>query len=137
MENAAEVTPVVATEKVRKPRKVSDIRHLPGALAIKKVRLEVMKVHAEMLQHKEIAEKVSVALGVSVQQAFEMLKNPSGLSEVAKLASYIRGATLRSDIALDSVKLCRIAEAIEKEVGEANLLIPREKVKSTTESDGK
>lgn len=136
MEQNNEVAaPEVARQ--RKPRKVSDVRHLPGANVIRKKIAEVMKVHANIQQHSEVVEKVAEALGITKQEAFEKLKNPEGIYDVAKLAAYIRGATLRNDLALDSVKLCRIAQVVAENIGEANLLIPRENVKVTTENDGK
>ena len=126
----------VKTEKVR-TRKVSDIRTIPGAKAIRSKIAEVMNVHAEVMAHAERVVLVSAALGISQQKASEMLKNPAGMLDVTKLGAYIRAATFRFDLVLDSVKLCRIAQVIAENIGETNVQIPREKMKSVSSEDGK
>ena len=121
--------------EVKKSRKRSEVRIIPGSKALSSKCEEVRKNINDIQRHNEVAETVAKALNISLSEAFDKLKNPSALTDTYALRKMIRLALLRDDIATDPIKLCRIAEVLCNNISEADMTIARISIDTSNKND--
>lgn len=122
-------------EPKKKERKRSETKTLYGSKAISELREKVIRNLSSTQEFAETVAKVAAALNISEKNAREILKNTEGMADTYLLRKYLRGAFMRSDVCANALVMCRIAIAIEKEIGEANEVIAREAMKTQSEQE--
>lgn len=128
MQDGIEVIAEVNTPS-KKERKRSEYKTLYGSKEIAKLREKVTKNLGSTLEFSETVAKVAAALNISEKNAREILKNTEGMADTYALRKFLRGTFMRSDVCANAIVLCRIAEFIETQIGEANEVIAREALK--------
>jgi len=123
------------TTPSKKERKRSETRTLFGAEAIRNLSNKVVNNLASTLEFSERVVKIASALGITEKQAREMLKNTEGMADTYLLRKYLRLSFMRSDVCANALTLCRIADFIASEIGEANEVITRAALKVQAEQE--
>lgn len=123
------------TTPSKKERKRSETRTLFGAEAIRNLSNKVVNNLASTLEFSERVVKIASALGITEKQAREMLKNTEGMADTYLLRKYLRLSFMRSDVCANALTLCRIADFIANEIGEANEVITRAALKVQAEQE--
>lgn len=132
-----DIAPVDVTEAIQKrTRKVSDFKTLPGSEKLLGIAQDVIKNLAAILKHNELVEQ-SVKLGLFPNEsaAREKFKTVGSDLQITKLRAYVRASVQRSDVRFNPIVLCRIAEAIAKEISPTDEIIRRQNVKSAEQSE--
>lgn len=123
------------TTPSKKERKRSETKTLYGANALRELSVRVSKSLNESIEFNERVTKIAEALNIPSKAARDMLKNTEGMADTYSLRKFVRGSFMRSDLCADSLKLCRIANFIAEQIGEANEVITRAALKTQAEQE--
>lgn len=121
--------------KIRKAKKMSDTRMIPGAELLRAQIEKALNFREEIAKFDLMAEKVAEALNISKEDAANKLKLPEGFTDTLTLRKYIRLAVTRPEVATDVIVLARIAQVVAENISEGMLIVPREKVKTANTFD--
>lgn len=135
MEEVIEVPEAITHNEPKKERKRSETKTLYGAIELRKISQKASQNLSDNITFNERVKVIAGALNISEKNAREMLKNTEGMADTYSLRKFIRGAFMRSDLCADTLKLCRIANFIAENIGEANEVITRAALKTQSEQE--